>query len=109
MPTDPFALHPRATMFDDIDADIESSSAPPPAAPVPTAVPIDMSETMGTDARTNTQGSVKTTKVIPISPLGVLVHVSTEHRNPDGSISLSEALCFVPGASPHHFHAIADK
>lgn len=43
------------------------------------------------------QGWMKSTKAMPTA-FGVVVQVSTQQRNPDGSYSVAEALTYVPNA-----------
>jgi hypothetical protein len=47
-------------------------------------------------ASSKDQGWMKSTKLLEISGVGVLVQVSTQQRNPDGSYSVAEAVTFVP-------------
>jgi len=49
-------------------------------------------------ASSESEGWMKSTKVMPVR-LGVVIQVSTQQRNPDGSYSLAEALTFVPESS----------
>jgi hypothetical protein len=49
-------------------------------------------------ASSHQQRFFKSTKALPIPGLGVLVQVSTQQMNPDGSHAVAEALAFVPGA-----------
>ena len=48
-------------------------------------------------ASSEDEGWMKSTKAMPIGN-GVLVQVTTQQRNNDGSYSLAEAVTFVPGA-----------
>ena len=48
-------------------------------------------------AYSEAEGWMKSTKCMP-TPLGCLVQVTTQQRNPDGSYAVAEALTFVPGA-----------
>lgn len=45
------------------------------------------------------QGWMKSTKVMQLEPDGVLVQVSTQQQNPDGSYAVAEALTYVPCAT----------
>lgn len=47
-------------------------------------------------ASSQEQGWMKSTKAMETFE-GCLVQVSTQQRNPDGSYSVAEAVCFVPG------------
>lgn len=47
-------------------------------------------------ASSEQQGWMKSTKGMQIGESGVLVQVSTQQRNPDGSYSVAEALTFIP-------------
>ena len=49
-------------------------------------------------ASSEQQGWMKSTKALPIDKLGVLVQVSTQQKNEDGTYSLAEALQYIPGA-----------
>lgn len=49
-------------------------------------------------ASSQEEGWMKSTKAMEIPPLGCLVQVTTQQRNPDGSYAVAEALSFVPGA-----------
>ena len=42
------------------------------------------------------EGWMKSTKAME-TPVGCVVQVTTQQRNPDGSYSVAEALTFVPG------------
>lgn len=42
------------------------------------------------------QGWAKSTKALPIENVGCLVQVTSQQTNPDGSLSLAEAVTFVP-------------
>ena len=46
-------------------------------------------------ASSNEQGWMKSTKAMPTGN-GVIVQVTTQQRNPDGSWAVAEALTFVP-------------
>lgn len=48
-------------------------------------------------ASSNEQGWMKSTKAMPTGN-GVVVQVTTQQKNPDGSYSVAEALTFVPDA-----------
>lgn len=48
-------------------------------------------------ASSNEQGWMKSTKGMPTGN-GVVVQVTTQQKNPDGSYSVAEALTFVPDA-----------
>ena len=48
-------------------------------------------------ASSQREGWMKSTKVMEIPPVGCLVQVTTQQRNPDGSYAVAEALQFVPG------------
>jgi hypothetical protein len=43
------------------------------------------------------QGWMKSTKVMLVDHLGVLVQVSTQQKNVDGTHAVAEALQFIPG------------
>lgn len=49
-------------------------------------------------ASSEAQGWMKSTKVMPIDGVGVLVQVSTQQRNLDGTYAIAEALEFVPSS-----------
>ena len=49
-------------------------------------------------ASSEAQGWMKSTKVMPVDKVGVIVQVSTQQRNADGTYSVAEALQFIPGA-----------
>jgi hypothetical protein len=49
-------------------------------------------------ASSNSQGFMKSTKAMCIDGVGIMVQVTTQQKNPDGSWSIAEALQFVPGA-----------
>lgn len=44
------------------------------------------------------EGWMKSTKAMGIPNIGVVVQITTQQKNPDGSYSVAEALTFVPGA-----------
>ena len=46
-------------------------------------------------ASSQNEGWMKSTKAMQV-PNGCVVQVTTQQRNPDGSYSVAEALCFVP-------------
>ncbi len=48
------------------------------------------------------KGYVQTTAAM-VFPHGHLVRTNTRQLNPDGTFSLSEALCFVPSPTPTQF------
>jgi hypothetical protein len=50
-------------------------------------------------ASSEKEGWMKSTKAMPVKGLGVVVQVTTQQRNPDGSYSLAEAITFIPGAN----------
>ncbi len=52
-------------------------------------------------ASSKNEGWMKSTKVMDIIGEGCIVQVSTQQRNPDGSYSLAEAVCFVPNIMLH--------
>lgn len=47
-------------------------------------------------ASSNEQGWMKSTKAME-TPVGCVVQVTTQQKNPDGSYAIAEALTFVPG------------
>ena len=47
-------------------------------------------------ASSESQGWMKSTKVMPIEGGGAVVQVSTQQKNPDGSYAVAEALAYVP-------------
>lgn len=49
-------------------------------------------------ASSESQGWMKSCKAMEVPGCGVCVQVTTQQRNPDGSYSVAEAVCFVPGA-----------
>jgi hypothetical protein len=49
-------------------------------------------------ASSESQGWMKSTKAMSV-PTGIIVQVSTQQKNPDGSYAVAEALTFVPGAT----------
>lgn len=49
-------------------------------------------------ASSNEQGWMKSTKAMDTG-VGVVVQVTTQQRNPDGSYSVAEALTFVPSVT----------
>ena len=50
-------------------------------------------------ASSEKQGWMKSTKAMPVDGAGVLVQVTTQQRNVDGTYAVAEALTFVPGVS----------
>ncbi len=48
-------------------------------------------------ASSEEEGWMKSTKAMEIEGVGCVVQVTTQQRNPDGSYSVAEAVCFVPG------------
>lgn len=48
-------------------------------------------------ASSEEQGWMKSTKAME-TPMGCIVQVTTQQRNPDGSYAIAEAITFVPGA-----------
>lgn len=44
------------------------------------------------------QGWMESTKALNIRGVGVVLKVTTQQRNPDGSYVIAEALTFVPGS-----------
>ena len=53
-------------------------------------------------ASSEAEGWMKSTKAMDVSA-GVVVQVTTQQRNPDGSYALAEAVTFVPGVYVHTF------
>jgi len=49
-------------------------------------------------ASSQAEGWMKSTKAMNIENGGVVVQVTTQQRNPDGSYSLAEAVTYVPNA-----------
>lgn len=49
-------------------------------------------------ASSKEEGWMKSTKAMEIDGCGVVVQVTTQQRNEDGSYAVAEALTFVPGA-----------
>lgn len=49
-------------------------------------------------ASSQEEGWMKSTKAMQ-TPMGCVVQVTTQQKNPDGSYSVAEALTFVPGAT----------
>lgn len=47
-------------------------------------------------ASSDDQGWMKSTRAMEIVGVGVVVQVTTQQRNPDGSWAVAEALTFVP-------------
>ena len=50
-------------------------------------------------ASSKAEGWMKSTKAMDIPGLGVVLQVTTQQKNPDGSYSCAEALTYIPGAS----------
>jgi hypothetical protein len=50
-------------------------------------------------ASSHAEGWMKSTKAMRV-PTGMVVQVTTQQRNPDGSYAVAEALTFVPDPSP---------
>lgn len=50
-------------------------------------------------ASSKEQGWMKSVMGIEVEGLGVVVRSQVQQRNADGSYSLSESMCFVPGAT----------
>jgi hypothetical protein len=48
-------------------------------------------------ASSEAEGWMKSTKACEVVPMGCIVQVTTQQRNPDGSYAVAEALTFVPG------------
>ena len=48
-------------------------------------------------ASSESEGWMKSTKYLEIQGNGVIVNISTQQRNPDGSYSLAEAAVYCPG------------
>jgi hypothetical protein len=49
-------------------------------------------------ASSESEGWMKSTKACEIPPIGCIVQVTTQQRNPDGTYSVAEAVTFVYGA-----------
>lgn len=49
-------------------------------------------------ASSQAEGWLKSTKAMEIPAVGVVVQVTTQQRNADGSYAVAEAVAFVPGA-----------
>ena len=49
-------------------------------------------------ASSQAEGWMKSTKAMQ-TPVGCVVQVTTQQRNPDGSYALAEAITYVPGVS----------
>lgn len=49
-------------------------------------------------ASSKSQGWMKSTKAMQIEGAGVVVQVSTQQKNPDGSYALAEAITYIPSA-----------
>lgn len=52
-------------------------------------------------ASSKAEGWMKATKAMEVPDCGVVVQVTTQQRNPDGSYAVAEALTFIPGATIH--------
>ena len=50
-------------------------------------------------ASSQEEGWMKSTKAMEVPPIGCVVQVTTQQKNPDGSYAVAEALTFVPGAT----------
>lgn len=48
-------------------------------------------------ASSESEGWMKSTKAMEVEGVGCVVQITTQQRNPDGSWSVAEACCFVPG------------
>ena len=48
-------------------------------------------------ASSDSEGWMKSTKALE-TDAGVLIQVTTQQRNPDGSYAVAEALAFIPGS-----------
>jgi len=55
-------------------------------------------------SKASTSGWMKSTKAMEVPEVGVVVQVSTQINNIDGTHSIAEALTFVPGA-----HIVPDE
>lgn len=53
-------------------------------------------------ASSESEGWMKSTKYLEIQGNGVVVNISTQQRNPDGSYSLAEAAVYCPGVKVSH-------
>lgn len=53
-------------------------------------------------ASSESEGWMKSTKYLEIQGNGVVVNISTQQRNPDGSYSLAEAAVYCPGIKVSH-------
>lgn len=54
------------------------------------------------NASSESEGWMKSTKYLEIQGNGVVVNISTQQRNPDGSYSLAEAAVYCPGVKVSH-------
>lgn len=54
------------------------------------------------EASSESEGWMKSTKYLEIQGNGVVVNISTQQRNPDGSYSLAEAAVYCPGIKVSH-------
>jgi hypothetical protein len=50
-------------------------------------------------ASSKNEGWMKSSKAMEIPDVGCVVQVTTQQKNPNGSYSLAEAVCFVPNAT----------
>jgi hypothetical protein len=48
-------------------------------------------------ASSEREGWMKSTKAMEIPGVGVVLQVTTQQKNPDGSYSIAEALTYIPG------------
>lgn len=53
-------------------------------------------------ASSESEGWMKSTKYLEIQGNGVVLNISTQQRNPDGSYSLAEAAVYCPGMKVSH-------
>lgn len=53
-------------------------------------------------ASSESEGWMKSTKYLEIQGNGVVVNISTQQRNPDGSYSVAEAAVYCPGVKVSH-------
>lgn len=64
-------------------------------------------------ASSEQEGWMKSTKAMQIwdhqrdEPMGAVVQVTTQQRNPDGTYAVAEALCYVPGMRVSDFRGWA--
>ena len=52
-------------------------------------------------ASSEAEGWMKSTKAMQVDDGGCVVQVTTQQRNPDGTYSLAEAVCYVPDCMIH--------